>query len=576
MPRDSQSSSEYDVNELWSKGKFWEIFGFTSNDFTALELAKKYSALRKAYEDSPEEAEIIESAFAILNAPLTRQFYVGCRTVMQRIREGIGDSSFEEAESQIWSDLWGWVSKRWQAPTDELVTALESKYAHGAVAEVAGIGLDEESLEIDSVMAAEAFAREIRCQGCGRFDHTLRAVAFPYVISIVVASFKRFDESGIFCHRCRCAKSIKWAIVSLLFGWWSIWGFFWNIGALIDNFRGGKMPKENNEPLVARLAWAHMVLGKIAEAKAALKGLRKYGPNEEAIRLQQELDRNYPSVSPATTGGFRLGYLALVVSILAIYGLVGNAIFGGPSGPAVESPPVQPSPVTPSQSTPAITPVPTPKFTTPGMGAAVGQVMFPDGRPAHRSMVVIFKSEETSSFDSFMVDTNGYYVFDDLPVGSYDIYTSSYASYLFFTGPPAATITVSEHETTTVPTLTVLMNIEVTLDKPKTAGLPGEPYTSKYVIDGHNPKFMWTDIQNAAYYVVTIWSTYTEKHPSSRDYDEAQKVANNMIVWPTSLSSLSYQEFRIDVEAYMEDGTLLASGYELFAVDNPPEGWVFK
>jgi len=148
---------------------------------------------------------------------------------------------------------------------------------------------------------------------------------------------------------------LKWAIVSLLFGWWSIWGFFWNIGALVDNFRGGKMPRENNVPLIARLAWAHMVLGKIAEAKAALKDLLKYGPNEEALRLRQELDSKYPSVAPAMTGGFRLGYLTLVIAILAIYGLVGNAILGGPSGPAVESPPTQPNPVTPSQTTPAPT-----------------------------------------------------------------------------------------------------------------------------------------------------------------------------------------------------------------------------
>lgn len=221
-------------------------------------------------------------------------------------------------------------------------------------------------------------------------------------------------------------------------------------------------------------------------------------------------------------------------------------------------------------------PIPTPKFTTPSTGAAVGQVMFPDGTPAHDSVVYIFKSEETQSFASCYVDTNGYYIFDNLPVGRYDIYTASFATVWGFTGPPKATITVSEHETTTVPTLTELKNIKIALDNPKTATMPGKPETSKYIIDGHNPKFTWTSDPNAAYYVVTVWSTYTEKHPSSRDYDEAQNVANNMIVWPTSLSSLPYQEFRIDVEAYMEDGTRIAFGCELFAVDNPPDGWVFK
>jgi len=581
MEKDRQDLSDRNIRDLWARGKFWEIFGFSSGDFTTLELAKQYSALTKVYYDNPEVRRIIDEAFATLNAPLTRQFYEGCRMIMLRIKREVGDSRFRDAEDRIWLDLWNWVSERWQEPPAELINAIKTKYSQpiGSGANKQTQTWSDEGLkpaDLDSVMAAEAFAKEIKCQSCGKFDHTLRAVAFPYVVSILIASFRRAGEAGIFCHRCRCSKSLKWAIVSLLFGWWSIWGFFWNIGALVDNFRGGKMPRENNVPLIARLAWAHMVLGKIAEAKAALKDLLKYGPNDEALRLRQELDSKYPSVAPATTGGFRLGYVALVIAILAIYGLVGNAIFGGPSGPAVESTPTQPSLVTPSQVTPATTPIPTPKFTTSGTGAAVGQVKFPDGRPAYRSMVVIFKSEETSSFGSCMVDTNGYYMFEDLPVGSYDLYTSSYASYLFFTGSPEATITVSEHETTNVPTLTVLMNIEITLDNPRTAGIPGESYTSKYVIDGHNPEFTWTNVKNATYYVVTIWSTYTESKPSNREYDESQRVTSNMIMWPTSLSSLPYQEFRIDVEAYMEDGALLASGYELFAVDNPPEGWAFK
>ena len=202
--------------------------------------------------------------------------------------------------------------------------------------------------------------------------------------------------------------------------------------------------------------------------------------------------------------------------------------------------------------------------------------MHPDGTPAYNSVVYIFKSGETESFASCYVDTNGYYSFDNLPVGHYDIYTASFASVWGFTDSPKATITVSERETTIIPTLTGLRNIEITLDNPKIATMPDNPVTSKYIIDGHNPKFTWTNVPNAAYYVVTVWSTYTEENPSSRDYDEAQNVTNNMIVWPTSLSSLPYKEFRIDVDAYMEDGTRIAAGSEWFAVDNPPDGWVFK
>jgi len=214
----------------------------------------------------------------------------------------------------------------------------------------AGIRIEEEEEDReykDSVAYAESFAQRVRCQGCGRFDHTLRIVAFPYIISILIASFKHFAEPGIFCHRCRCNKSLKWAIVSLIFGWWSIWGFFWNIGALIDNFRGGKMPREENAELVAKLAWVNMLLGKIAEAKSALKDLLRYGSNEEALNLKQELDRIYPEVRPARSGGFRLGYLTVVFASLGIYFILAMVLFGGTESISPQSsPPSKPSVVT--------------------------------------------------------------------------------------------------------------------------------------------------------------------------------------------------------------------------------------
>jgi len=361
MAKDRQVAPDRNIRKLWARGKFWEIFGFSSGDFTTLELAKQYSALTRTYHESTEDKRIIDDAFATLNAPLTRQFYEGCRMVMQRIRHEIGDAQFRAAEDRIWLDLWNWVSERWQEPPDEIINAIKTKYSHprsskqGATEQTqtwSDQGL--KPADLDSVMAAEAFTKEIKCQSCGKFDHTLRVVAFPYVVSILIASFRRAGEAGIFCHSCRCSKSLKWAIVSLLFGWWSIWGFFWNIGALIDNFRGGKMPRENNEPLIAKLVWVNMVLGKIAEAKAALKELFKYSSSEDTLRLQQELDEKYPTVPPAKAEKFRLGYLTVVFAILGVYVIAGIAMFGGTSTPSTYTPPSSSQPTSPiPESTPS-------------------------------------------------------------------------------------------------------------------------------------------------------------------------------------------------------------------------------
>ena len=113
---------------MWIRGRLWELFEFVDGNFTALELAAQYSRLSKIHKGNPEEEQILQDAFSILNAPLTRQFYHGCHMVMRHIKDDIGDSSFEQAESEIWDGIWGWVSQRWQPPPDELVNALVIKY----------------------------------------------------------------------------------------------------------------------------------------------------------------------------------------------------------------------------------------------------------------------------------------------------------------------------------------------------------------------------------------------------------------------------------------------------------------
>jgi len=344
MGEDRQDISDRNVRDLWTRGKFWEIFGFSSGDFTTLELAKQYSALTKAYQDDPEVRKIIDETFAVLNAPLTRQFYEGCRELMRRIRRESGGTISRDIEHGIWRSLWNWVSERWQEPPEELINSIKNRYLLPEGTDVIEIpqtwsdeGLKPADLDsiLDSTRAAKAFAKETKCQSCGKFDHTLRIVTFPYVISIIIVAFKRFSEAGIFCYECRRAKSLKWGIISLLFGWWSIWGFFWNISALVDNYRGGKILSEYNDPFVAQLAWAHMILGKIAEAKACLAKPLKCEFSKEASQLKKELDTRYAQISPAKIGKFRLGYLTIVFAVLGAYTIGGMALFGWTPSPQI-------------------------------------------------------------------------------------------------------------------------------------------------------------------------------------------------------------------------------------------------
>ena len=125
------NTNESGLKALWNRGRFWEILGFTKGDFDALEILHNHSILSATYKYEPSEISVIDKAYAILNAPVTRQFYEGCRATMQIIRKEIGDVEFDHSETKIWAKLWGWISKRWQEPPSDLVRQLVLEYASG-------------------------------------------------------------------------------------------------------------------------------------------------------------------------------------------------------------------------------------------------------------------------------------------------------------------------------------------------------------------------------------------------------------------------------------------------------------
>ena len=62
----------YDVKSLWAKGRYQEIFGFESNNFTALDLTSRYADLIKRLNNDSEEKRIFDNCFEIFYpSPIT-------------------------------------------------------------------------------------------------------------------------------------------------------------------------------------------------------------------------------------------------------------------------------------------------------------------------------------------------------------------------------------------------------------------------------------------------------------------------------------------------------------------------
>ena len=84
-----------------------------------------------------------------------------------------------------------------------------------------------------------------KCKRCGKSDSSIKFAFFPYVVSILVLSFRR-AWSGVFCEECRKKEMLKAKLISLLLGWWGIpWGVIWTIKVLFFESNEGIIPEPN-------------------------------------------------------------------------------------------------------------------------------------------------------------------------------------------------------------------------------------------------------------------------------------------------------------------------------------------
>lgn len=193
-------------------------------------------------------------------------------------------------------------------------------------------------------------------------------------------------------------------------------------------------------------------------------------------------------------------------------------------------------------TTPAPTPAPTPEPATLGTGAVTGQVMFKDGVPAQGSIVYIFKEGRTVGSTYRNVDVDGYYRFSNLAVGSYELYATANVEQTLFGGIPHARITVSEYETTTVPTITIFRRIGIACE---------EEYLTTT-----QPSFSWEAVPTAKYYLVEVSSR------ADGDYEKEIQVLDTQVTW----LALTPGKYSVWIEAYNEQDTLLGHGGESFSI----------
>lgn len=117
------------------------------------------------------------------------------------------------------------------------------------------------------------------CQKCGRQDETLRLVSYPFVISVVVITFRR-AFAGMWCQTHRRQNQTLAGLISAIFGWLGFpFGLIFTPLALFQLAKGGEQPADINIQLLGALAEDKLKKG---DKEGAIKCL------EEALKFRED------------------------------------------------------------------------------------------------------------------------------------------------------------------------------------------------------------------------------------------------------------------------------------------------
>lgn len=130
------------------------------------------------------------------------------------------------------------------------------------------------------------------CLRCGYCDDTLRYSDFQMVYGQIWRTRKVDVQSGVYCSLCRFLLGTKWLLLCSIFGWWSIPGAFWTLGALPKNSVGGLSARHVQQPVLLSLARRLMWIHQFGDAARVLRYLKRSDPgNKEIAKMISEVSR---------------------------------------------------------------------------------------------------------------------------------------------------------------------------------------------------------------------------------------------------------------------------------------------
>ncbi len=179
----------------------------------------------------------------------------------------------------------------------------------------------------------------VTCMGCGMSDATLRLAAFPYVISIVFLTFRRYI-SGLYCTKCRQKQMLKCKILTLCLGWWGFpFGIFYTLAVLFKPAQGEILTDVNGDYLKG-LGLYFLTQRNLVDAESAWTASLCYKYDSEVSKVYADVFGKRPNLSARNSHGEGTGVLwGLGLILFVLFGLPGMlTAIGGSSSAALSSP----------------------------------------------------------------------------------------------------------------------------------------------------------------------------------------------------------------------------------------------
>jgi hypothetical protein len=141
----------------------------------------------------------------------------------------------------------------------------------------------------EPIASFAALGKVPKCDRCGVVDSTLRASVFTYIVSGVLISIRKVAAEGVFCSKHRRIETVKWSLLTGLFGWWSLVGIITTPIILVRDLRGGQQNKELNARILEAAAEELVKSGDTPEAIRALETASSFHDLPEVTNRLHEL-----------------------------------------------------------------------------------------------------------------------------------------------------------------------------------------------------------------------------------------------------------------------------------------------